>query len=115
MTLYPLPIHPWPVTDADLSLIKAAKAQLVTTKLVTPVEAFPGEPVRILALRVAPEFLCDYALVREPENPVALRTALNWVLDETLDDPRATLILDQLVAIFGVGTREVFDEGVRFE
>ena len=106
-TLRPLAIYPFPPTDADLSLIKAAKAQLDLPYLVVPVRAVPGGPVRVLALRETPDFLCDYAQVTQLDRPESMLAALRWVLDDTLDDKRATLIIDQLRAIFGVEVHEI--------
>lgn len=106
--LYPLAI--WgELLDGDLAAIKAAKAQLDVGFLVAPVPAVPGGPVRVLALRSAPDFFCDYALVADPQNGPGLLAALRWVLDTTMEDDRATLAIDWLRSIFGEGVREMVD------
>lgn len=109
MTLLPLPVFPHPPTPAQTQAIRAAKAALDLPFTVQIVPAVPGSPVRVLAFE-APDFLCDYALVTNPAN---LEVALKWVLSDDVDE-RATLIIDQLRAIFGPDVREVFD-GPHFE
>lgn len=106
--LWPLAVWPQP-TQADGEAIVAAKRSLNLPFRAQIVPAVPASPSRVLALRRPPQFLCDYALVRDPQNPDAMRAAVHWVLVPTIDDPRATTLLDTLQAIMP-GIREVTDE-----
>lgn len=90
-----------------MAALRAAKAALDLPFLITLCPAVPGGPARVLALRQPPPFLCDYAPIADPDNPAAVRAAMEWALDDTRDDSRASLVLDQLVAIFGMGVREI--------
>jgi len=94
-----LPIYPSVPTGADLELFRVAKGELSLDYLIQPVRALYGSPFRVIALRKAPEFLCDYALVKEP-NVASIREAMKWALSED-DDPRATTVVKTLEGIFG--------------
>ena len=91
----------------DLTAIKQAKAALNLDFNVTPINAEPGCPVRIIALRVRPNFICDYALISDPSNPKAVLAALGWALDPSAVDSRATLVVDMLQEILGADVKEV--------
>lgn len=93
--------------EGDIEALRAAKTALSLPFRVLPVPAVPGGPTRVLALREAPPFLCDYALVRDPANPAALEAAMAWVLNPQKGDPRAVLVIDMLRAIFGDDVTEV--------
>ncbi|MFF2388941.1 hypothetical protein [Agromyces sp. NPDC058104] len=86
---FPLPIA-GEVRPEDVEAIRAAKISLAPPFNVTIVEAVPGEPGRVLALRERPGFVCDHALVPDPSRADVMRDALWWVLDERREDPRAT-------------------------
>src|SRR4051812_4552606 len=83
-----------------MDAVRQAKAALSVNYRVAPSPAAPGGPTRVLALREAPPWLCDYALVSDPNNAESMVAALEWVLGDG-DDDRATLIIDQLRAQFG--------------
>lgn len=113
--------------DGDHQLLVSAKAAMNMTYKITPIIAVPGGPTRVLALREIPNFLCDYALVTNPENPASLLAAMTWVLEGT-EDSRATSLLEMLQAIFGPNVKEIpyvpepidpeldgYAPGVRFE
>lgn len=63
MTPIPIPIYP-KVTEAALSVLRAAKAQLDTQTKIVPVDALQGSPGPILALGVRPDWLTDYVFVK---------------------------------------------------
>jgi hypothetical protein len=109
----PLPIY-GTVEDADRECLRLAKAEINPPYFLTLVEAFPGSPGRILAFRETPPFICDYALVTNPDHYESVRGALYWVLHPEYDDPRSSLVLDQLQAIFGPDVKEMH-EGPHFE
>ena len=111
--LRPLPIS-GQQQEGDWAALVAAKTALNLDYLIRPVVGLYGSPGRILALREPPAFLCDYALVREPSNQAAMQAAMAWVLDETIDDPRAVLLIDTLRGVFGDALTEIWD-GPHFE
>ena len=94
-----LPIYPSVPTGADLELFRVAKGELSLDYLIQPVRALQGSPFRVIALRKRPEFLCDYALVKQP-NVASIREAMKWALG-THDDVRATTVVNTLEGIFG--------------
>lgn len=94
-----LPVYPSKPTGDDLELFRVAKGELSLDYLIQPVRALYGSPFRIIALRKAPEFICDYALVQNP-NVDSIREAMKWALGDG-DDPRATTIVKTLEKIFG--------------
>lgn len=100
-----LPVYPSKPTGADLELFRVAKGELSLDYLIQPVRALYGSPFRVIALRKAPEFLCDYALVPNP-NVDSIREAMKWALGDD-DDPRATTIVKTLEGIFGRPVTEV--------
>lgn len=102
-----IPIAIWPnkPVGKDLEMLKEAKASIKTDIKMIPVDAVPGSPGRILALRESPPFLCDHALVRNPSIE-SLTAALSYCLGLN-DDPRATTVLKVLKEVFGEGTREI--------
>ena len=55
-----VPVYPWPMPE------KLAEA-LSAIPDINPVEAIPGGPGPILAIRKAPPFVCDAILVSAPE------------------------------------------------
>jgi len=103
--LRPLPVYPRKPQGQDLQLLKEAKALLQTSLLIQPVDAVPGSPGRILALRESPNFLCDHALVRNP-TVESVKAALEYCLGLN-DDPRATTVLKMLKETFGEETTEI--------
>lgn len=86
-----LPVYPWP-------LHPIVKAQLAELPDINPVEALPGGPGPVLAIRKLPPFVCDAVLVSEPQRladavhivtsdgieMVSMRTHLD-ALDETVE------------------------------
>ncbi len=104
----PLALYPYPVAEADGKLIRAAKASLQLDFQVQPSPAVPGGPVRVLALRDRPPWLCDAAIVMDPSKPGALESALQWVLtDRPVEEGYS--VLTYLKSIFGPEVKEVDD------
>lgn len=103
--IVPLPVYPHKPTGADLELIKQAKRALNVDILITPVDAVPGSPGRILALRDGVPWLADHALVRNP-TVESITSALGYCLGLN-DDPRATTVIKVLKEVFGEETREI--------
>ena len=87
--------------------LKEAKRRLDVDFQVLPCKAYPGGPTRVLAVGIQPDFLCDFALVKDPANSIALEAGLAWVLDPDKEDSRASLIIDQLRATFGADVTEL--------
>jgi len=105
---------------ADLAPIKAAKAALNVDRVVKPVgvtsiEQLPSLDTRVLAVGSRPPFLCEYALTSERTSPEGWQRALSWVLGITVDDPKATTVLDILTSTFGPGMKEISAEELAAE
>ena len=104
--LVPLPI--WGVPQpGDMEALRAAKASLNLPYLIVPCAAVPGSPTRILALREPPPFIADYRGSIDPQNDPELAAKMLWALDDSIEDPKASLVIHQLRAIFGPEVREV--------
>ena len=101
----PLPIYPHKPVGGDLTLLKQAKAEIDTDILVQPVDAVPGSPGRVLALREKPTWICDHAYVANPTKE-SIKAALEWVL-ELREDPRGATVIKTLKEIFGPETKEI--------
>ena len=106
-----LPLAIWGGTHADLPALKRAKALLNLPYNVVPVQAVPGSPTRVLALRTTPPFMCDFWRFVYTESPgeddAELAEALEWVLNPQMNDSRALLLIDGLRGIFGAGVTEL--------
>jgi hypothetical protein len=100
-----LPIYPSVPAGADLELFRLAKAELSLDYLIQPVRAVQGSPFRIIALRKAPDFICDYALVKQP-NVASIREAMKWALGDS-EDTRAITVVNMLEGIFGKPVTEL--------
>lgn len=104
-----LPLAVWGNPEpGDLEALKAAKAALQLPYLIVPVPAVAGSPTRVLALRSAPPFIADFMGVRDPQaEPERLIEAMRWALDPRIENKSASLIVEQLQAVFGPGLREI--------
>lgn len=112
--LIPLAVYPWPISAEDASALAAAGKSLNLPYSVKFVQAVIASPSRILALREAPPWLDDFRGSADPQNDPELAQKIAWVLDSSLDDPKASLIIDQLNELLGPGVVELFDvEGGR--
>ena len=101
----PLPVYPRTPNEKDMQLLRDAKKALKSETLIIPTDAVPGSPGRILALREPPPWLCDYALVKEP-NVQSLTAALDWIINNK-EDRRGVTIVRKLQEIFGPGVKEI--------
>lgn len=82
-TLRPLPIltHDGSLpTGADLEALKAAKLSLGYEGLVLPARAVQGSPGPILAVGVTPDWLTEFAYVKDWSSVTLLADALRTVL-----------------------------------
>lgn len=103
--LIPIPVYPRKPSGPDLDLLKQAKQALKSNTLIQPVDAVPGSPGRILALREPLPWLADHALVRNPTLE-SVTAALSYCMGLN-DDPRATTVIKVLREAFGEETKEV--------
>lgn len=101
----PLAVYPRKPSGDVLEALKTAKANLHTSVKISPENAVPGSPGRILAIGEKPNFLCDYAFVANPTVD-SLQQALSWCLGLT-EDARGITIVRTLREIFGEGVTEV--------
>lgn len=84
----PLPVYPWPISEARMALLREAKSRIDTPIRIVPVEAAYGSPGRVLSFGLTPPFICKSAPIA-PENVQnvdsierALRFWLNPFSDE---------------------------------
>lgn len=103
--IIPLPVYPSKPEGELLEMIKQAKAMINVNTLIKPARALPGSPGRILAVGEKPEWICEYAYVKEP-NVKSIKEAMEWILGIT-EDPRGTTIIKVMKEIFGPGVRDV--------
>lgn len=101
----PLPVFPRKPQGDVLELLKQAKAKLSTTLLISPENAVPGSPGRVLAIGEKPTFMCDYAYVASP-TVESLTQALSWCLG-LVEDARGVTIGRMLSEIMGGEVREL--------
>ena len=86
-------------------MIKEAKALVNTDALVKPVRAVNGSPGRILAIGEKPDWICEYAYIKEPSTQ-SFKEALEWIL-EIREDPRGVTVIRTLREIFGPDVQEL--------
>ncbi|NBR24515.1 MAG: hypothetical protein EBU08_12235 [Micrococcales bacterium] len=103
--IIPLPVWPRKPTGPDLDLIKQAKSSLSYPHLIQPVDAVPGSPGIILALRERPNFICDHAFVQNVTLE-SITAALKHCLGLT-DDSRGTTVTMMLKEVFGEELKEI--------
>ena len=100
-----LPVYPHKPVGGDLELIKKAKANIKTDIRIQPVDAVPGSPGRVLALRERPNFICEHAFVETPDEK-RIQAALEWILSGD-DDARGTTVTMMLKEVFGEGVKQI--------
>jgi hypothetical protein len=105
MELKPLPIYPQKPQGTILEALKQAKVNLDLNYLISPEKAVPGSPGRVLAIGEKPNFLCDYAYVKEP-TVESLQQALSWCL-ELKEDTRGVTIGRMLSELWGGEVKEI--------
>ena len=103
--MIPLPIYPGLPSSEVMGMIKEAKAQVGTNTLVKPVRAVKGSPGRILAIGEKPDWICEYAYIKEPSTQ-SFKEALEWILG-IREDPRGVTIIRTLREIFGPDVQEL--------
>jgi hypothetical protein len=72
---------------------------------IQPVDAVPGSPGRVLALRQRPNFICEHAFIEAPDEK-NIQAALEWVILGG-EDGRGTSVTMMLREIFGEGVKEI--------
>lgn len=108
MTAELRPLAVWGAPQpGDVETLQRAESALGLPFALALVPAVPGSPTRVLALRSAPPFLCDFRGSVDPQNDPDLLVKMMWVLDPRRHDPAASLILDQLRGIFGPDVTEI--------
>lgn len=86
----PLAVWPHDLSDAQVQMIRAAKAELGIAYPMQIVPAVPGSPVRILCLGQVAPFFGEHVLV-SPENVErydSIKGALDCLLTAEQGDPR---------------------------
>lgn len=76
-----MPVYP-AATGGRVSVLRAAKARLVTEQIVVPQDAVPGSPAPVLAMGEHPDFLTSYVFVRPDgaDDPERVSKALDYWL-----------------------------------
>lgn len=84
----PLPVFPWPISEARMGLLKAAKARIDTPIRVVPVEAVYGSPGRVLTFGLTPPFICKTAPIapQNVESVDSVERALRFWLNPFSDE-----------------------------
>lgn len=84
----PLPVYPWPVSEARMDLLKAAKARIDTPIRIVPVEAVYGSPGRVVCFGLTPPFICKTAPIapQNVENVDSIERALRFWLNPFSDE-----------------------------
>jgi hypothetical protein len=103
--MIPLPIYPGLPRSEVMGMIKDAKSQIGTDALVKPVRAVIGSPGRILAIGEKPDWICEYAYIKEPSTQ-SFKEALEWILG-IKEDPRGITVIRTLREIFGKDVQEL--------
>lgn len=88
-----VPVYPWPMH-------KVISDVLDTIPDIQPVQANPGGPGPILAIRQVPPFAADVILVNTPERLVE---GVNIVIKSGIE---LVTIRDKFTEVFGEGTKE---------
>jgi hypothetical protein len=88
-----------------MAMLKEAKAQMNISTLLKPVRAVIGSPGRVLAIGKKPEWICEYAYVKEPSTQ-SFKEALEWILG-IREDPRGITVIRTLKEIFGPSVQEL--------
>ena len=107
----PLPVWPWPMTDAIASTLRVAKASLDVSWLIAPCPAVPGSPGRVLAFGEVPPFACEAVLVRpeDQHDPARLAAALTFLMSATPDAPGLVTQEKWLSAVMGMDVRFLYE------
>lgn len=84
----PLPVFPWPISEARMALLKEAKARIDIPIRVVPVEAAYGSPGRVLAFGLTPPFICKTAPIapQNVQNVDSIENALRFWLSPWSDE-----------------------------
>jgi hypothetical protein len=101
----PLPVYPAKPEGELLDMIRQAKSMVNTSTLLQPVRAVHGSPGRVLAIKEKPDWMCEYAYVKEP-NVKSLKEAIEWILGIT-EDPRGVTLIKVMREIFGPEVKDV--------
>lgn len=114
-----LPIHPWPVSDERMALLREAKERIDTPVKILPARAAYGSPGRVLCFGEVPSFLTKTIPIR-PENVDnidSIEAALRAWLDPWFPEDRYAeeFLLGYWMGadVKQVGVEDEF--GVRFE
>lgn len=104
----PLPLYPYPVTDEQMAMIRAAKERLNVPYKILPRPSVAGSGVTLAFGEPAPH-VGDSLVIEHPVDVETVFWALKIVLGEGL---RLSTTTDNLRAILGDGVTEVLPEMV---
>lgn len=108
----PVPIHPWPLPEGRLDLLRSAKMMLQTDVTIIPVEATPGSEGRVLAFGELPPFVSEAVLIRNVDSVDSVSKALSFLLEAPEGSPGLFTEEMWLSAVFGCGVRLIGVEPV---
>ena len=115
MTAIPLRIHPWPLPEGRLDLLRKAKMMLQTEIKVIPVEALPGSTGRVLAFGEPPPFFSESVLVRNVDDVDSVRNALSFLLEAPDGADQLFTEEDWLSSVMGVPVTFMGEESTNGE
>jgi len=101
----PIPFYPNKPTGTLLAAVKKAKQQIDTTKLIAPMRAVPGSPVKVIAIEETPTWVCDHVVVPKGDH-VKLKLAIEWALGLN-ENPEGVTVLTRLQEVFGPDVHEI--------
>jgi hypothetical protein len=107
----PLPVHPYPLTAAQESTLRQAKAELDLPYLVQVVPAVPGSPGRMLCFGEPAPFYTESVVIR-PENVERLesvKAALDFMLNAPAGAAGSFTEEMWMQAMFGEGTKLAYE------
>lgn len=100
-----VPIYPWPMHPKVAEVVNAIEG-------INPVEAVPGGPGPVLAIRRPPKFVCDSIVVMQPDRvPEAVKivtgdglelVTVRDVLSKAMGLPEGQKLVERFEAVNGV-------------
>jgi len=108
--IIPIAIHPYPVPEAILSALRAAKAKMDVDYKLLPQKPSGGVTGRILSLSGRPAWIRDYLAV-DPGDLDDIERGIKWAINPWVTEDDSVKVSDTLSEIFGAEVTEVEDSG----
>lgn len=108
--IIPIAIHPYPIPEAILRALRAAKAKMDVDYKLLPQKPSGGVTGRILSLSGRPIWIRDYLSV-DPSDLDDVQRGIKWAIDPWTVEEDSVGVADTLSEIFGAEVVEVGDYG----